>query len=156
MNHVTESDLNPWRDPDDLLQALYRVGEPDPELRDSIARLFEHNDPDIREEALRILLTRWKDRSFRSQAVNMLRLDAEVMVRSAAAFGMASVSTEASRAEDTRLLLEILLDVRSAAYDALLILYRNPAFPTKRRDFDPAADVDWQWIGTLRTAVGNV
>lgn len=163
MIQTTEADLFPWNDPDDLLEALYGIGkEPKPELRDSVARLLEHEDPDIREEAIRILVTRWKDYSFRAHTVNALRFDADVAVRSAAAFGVASVSTEKNQAEDTRFLLAILLDesqpknLRGAVYDALLIIYRNPAFPTKRRDFDAAQDVDWEWIGTLRSAVGAV
>lgn len=35
---------------------------------------------------------------------------------------------------------------RGAAYDALLILYRNPAFPTSKREVDPKLEVDLQWL----------
>jgi HEAT repeat protein len=157
MTHTTEADLLPWNDPDDLLQALYGVeNKPRPELREAIARLLEHEDSDIRSEALRILVTRWKDRAFRPHAVKALRFDPQLEVRTAAAFALASTSAEVDRADDTRLLLDVLIDdeeatdVRGAAYDALLIVHRRPQFPTKKRDFNPAQDVDWPWIETLR------
>lgn len=151
------ADLVPWKDPDDLLEVLHRMGkEPVRELRESIAGLLDHEDPDVREEALRVLVTRWKDRSFRGKAVGALQYDPDDAVRSAAAFAVASSSTDDDRDHDTRLLVEIVvdqkesLDVRGAAYDALLILHRNPRFPTKKRDFDPIQDIDWKWIDTLR------
>jgi hypothetical protein len=62
------------------------------------------------------------------------------------------------RTEDSRLLLDILRDegqeiqVREAAYDALIILHRKGAgeggwpFPIHKSGFDPTRDVDWMWI----------
>ena len=92
----TEADLFFWNDPDDLLQALYRIGRsPMPELRDALGRLLDHRDPDLREEALRILLTRWKDLAFRPWAVSALQSDSAHTVRSAAALGIAEPRTPA-------------------------------------------------------------
>jgi HEAT repeat protein len=150
-------DLLPWNDPDELLQALYQLDrKPDPDLRESVAQLLRHDDDDVREEALRILLTRWKDQEFRGYAISALQQDPAASVRSAAAFAIASTSQSGTRAEDIKALVTILLDededldVRAAAYDALLILHRRPTFPTKKRTFNPAADVDWPWIATLQ------
>lgn len=153
---IRELDLSPWNDPDTLLEVMSRVPvEPQPHLLGAIARLLDHEDPDIREEALRILVTRWKDESFRRKAIAMLRFDPGTNVRSAAAYAIAGSSSAGSHWDDTILLVDRLVDsteevnVRGAAYDALLILHRKPAFPTKMRPFDPQADVDWEWIEKL-------
>jgi HEAT repeat protein len=158
-----KADLSVWNNPDDVLRALYRIGkEPVPELRDAILHLLEHDDADIREEALRILLTRWKDREVRPKAISALQSDPAPNVRSAAAFAISATASDSSRSTDTRILLNVLrnetedLNVRGAAYDALLILHRQTGeaggkwpFPTKRRDFDPERDVDWLWVQRL-------
>lgn len=159
--HVSESELLPWNEPAQILAALYRVGrETESQLQDAVIRLLEHTDSDIRAEALRTLLMKWKDSSVRSYARRALHSEEDEEVRVAAAFGLASISTEASRSEDTRLFLQVLLDdgqglpVRSAVYDALLIIHRNPMFPTKKRDFDPTRDVDWEWVTKLSKTLG--
>jgi HEAT repeat protein len=154
-----------WNDPDELLQALYRLGrEPIPELREPLRQLLDHADPDIREEALRVLATRWKDESARLRALDMLRTDPSPMVRSAAAFAIGGTSTSETRSCDTRLLLSVLrdtsqpMDVRSAAYDALIIAHRKGAgeggwpFPNHRSEFDPVRSVDWEWLRSLEEA----
>ncbi|HEX8321517.1 HEAT repeat domain-containing protein [Longimicrobium sp.] len=154
-----------WNDPDELLQALYRLGrEPVPELREALRQLLDHADPDIREEAIRVLATRWKDESARLRAFDMLRNDPTPMVRSAAAFAIGGTSTSASRNRDTRLLLSVLrdvaqpMDVRRAAYDALIIAHRKGAgekswpFPSHRSEFDPVRSVDWEWLRSLEEA----
>ncbi|HYW13390.1 MAG TPA: HEAT repeat domain-containing protein [Longimicrobium sp.] len=160
------ADLSFWNDADDLLSALYRVDPtPVPELRSAVANLCDHSDPDVREEALRILATRWKDAEGRRIAVVALQADPAANVQSAAAIAVAVTSDPSTCADDTRVLLAVLRnagidpDVRGAAYDALVILHRRGAgsgiwpFPTKQRPFDPDRDVDWQWIGELeRTA----
>jgi HEAT repeats len=162
MSTPSEANLFFWNDPDDLLDALYRVGrEPVPELRNAIARLLDHDDAEVREEALRILLTRWKDAELRPRAFEVLQSDPEPIVQSAAAVAIAATASDASRAADTRMLLNVLRDegrdgeVRGAAYDALVILHRKHAgsggwpFPTKKREFDVARDVDWPWVQSL-------
>lgn len=61
-------DLAPWHDADTLLQRLYQIPrEPVPALREPLLRLAEHEDPDLREESLRILGTRWKDPGVRAR-----------------------------------------------------------------------------------------
>jgi AcrR family transcriptional regulator len=157
-------ELAPWRDPDELLSALYATGrEPMPQLRDALLVLVEHADPDIREEVLRILGTRWKDAGIRPRVIAALKSDIASNVRSAAAFAIASSSTAITRKSDSALLVMLVkdeaedLDVRAAAYDALLILHRGVwqngkwTLPTKQRAFDPVKDVDWRWIECLTT-----
>ena len=160
------ADLSFWNDVDDLLSALYRVGpEPVPELRSALTSLCDHADPDVREEALRILATRWKDPEGRRIAIAALGADPAANVRSAAAIAVAVTSDPSTCADDTRVMLAVLRntgidpDVRGAAYDALVILHRRGAgsgiwpFPTKQRPFDGDRDVDWKWIRELeRTA----
>jgi HEAT repeat protein len=150
------TDLNPWGDPDQILKALYEMPKVrQPVVVNTIARLLDHPDPYIREEAVRILVTRWKEETYRGRAAEMLISDEAPDVRGAAAYALAAVANDATRIEDTKLLCGVLLNsheepnVRGAAYDALLIMYRNPAFPTKMRDFDPDLDVDWQWVRLL-------
>lgn len=162
MNVPSPADLHFWNDPDELLQALYRLGrQPVPELREPVRNLLDHADPDIREEAIRVLATRWKDESARLRAFDMLRTDPAPRVRSAAAIAVGATSTSASRDHDTRLLLSVLrdesqpMDVRRAAYDALIIAHRKGAgeggwpFPSHRSEFDPVRSVDWEWLRSL-------
>lgn len=154
---MTMDDLHPLRDPDLLLRALYGVPRArQPALVDAIARLLDHHEAFVREEALRILVTRWKEAAYRGRAAGMLVSDPSAEVRGAAAFALGASADDATRREHTDLLVQVLRNareeaaVRGAAYDALLILYRNPAFPTKRREFDPGLDVDWPWIRSLQ------
>jgi HEAT repeat protein len=153
---ITSTELSPWNDPDELLDALLKLPrEPLPSLVGRIAQLLQHSDPDIREEALRVIAIRWKVKEGRTHALEMLSADPAPGVRGAAAYALAALADLSTVAEDTKRLLGSLLDtteqpnVRGAAYDALLIVQRKPNFPTKRRDFDPEADVDWPWINVL-------
>jgi hypothetical protein len=47
------------------------------------------------------------------------------------------------------------MDVRRAAYNALLILHRKGAgeggwaFPSYKSEFDPVRNVDWGWVSSL-------
>ena len=153
---MNENQLDSRRDPHLILEALYKVPKvQQPGLVGVISPLLDHTDPYIREEAIRILVTRWKLERYRDWAADMLVHDEAPDVRGAAAYALAAVATPTTSAEHTELLLDALQNtdeepnVRGAAYDALLILHRNPAFPTKKRDFDPDLDVDWQWIESL-------
>ena len=158
-------DLQPWEDPDDLLEALYKLGEQTrgqaggAELTKTVAALLDHEDEDIRQEALRLLLVQWKVQDVRDQAVELLRLDSSEAVRGTAAYGIAATSTSATHRDDVRTLLGILVDetqpvhVRGAAYKALLIIHRRAEFPPMTRNLDPDTDVDWQWIRTLQKDV---
>jgi hypothetical protein len=162
MNSPSSRELSPWADPEELLDALYRVSHvPTPGLRDAIFALLDHLDADVREEALRVLVTHWKDNGARPIAFEALASDPAPSVRSAAAFAVAASANEATRAADTRRLVRALrqegedLEVRAAAYDALLILHRRTAeggrwpFPSTKKDFEPEQDVDWVWISSL-------
>jgi HEAT repeat protein len=162
MNSPSSSELASWVDPEELLEALYRVSrEPTPGLRDALFALLEHSDAEVREEALRILVTRWKDHEARAFAITALASDPAPSVRSAAAFAIGASTTDVTRTPDTRRLISVLrhegedLEVRAAAYDALLILHRKPAeggrwpFPSTKTDFDPEQDVDWDWVFSL-------
>ncbi len=156
MSRITEADLHSWNDPDELLQALGQLGKDQKsELREAVAALLEHDDADIREEAMRTLLVSWKDQQWRDRAVAAIHSDDVPEVRSTAAYAVAATSTDATRRGDTQLLLGVLEDehaelpVRAAAYDALLILNRKPDFPTRTRDFNPREDVDWHWVRSL-------
>jgi hypothetical protein len=156
------ADLSYWNDAVDLLNALYRVGrEPIPALRDQIAVLLDHPDSDVREESMRILLTRWKDDRLRHLAFAALDSDPAINVQIAATTAIAATANPKTQAADTRVLAAVLRDrrrhpdVSQSAYDALIILHRKEAgtgvwpFPTKRRAFDLDRDVDWSWIKGL-------
>jgi len=156
MNHITEADLYSWNDPDELLQALGQLGKDQKnELREAVAALLEHDDADIREEAMRTLFVSWKDQQWRDRALAAVTSDEVPEVRSTAAYAVAATSTNVTRQDDTRLLLGVLEDehaelpVRAAAYDALLILNRKSDFPTKKRKFNPQEDIDWHWVRSL-------
>ena len=59
---VTAGDLLPWRDPEQLLAALTSIERSQlPELRDEIIRLVDHEDADVREQALRRLFVHLRD-----------------------------------------------------------------------------------------------
>jgi hypothetical protein len=104
---------------------------------------------------LRRLFIGWKDHLRRERAAEALARDESAEVRSVAAYALAATSTDITKKKDVKILLETLQDefedaaVRGAAYDALLILHRKPDFPTKRRCFNPEADVDWNWVQSL-------
>jgi vesicle coat complex subunit len=156
MRPTSEADLDQWNDPDDLLRALGRIGdEQKGELRDAVVSLLDHDDADVREEAMRRLFVGWRDRQWRARAVDALRADEAPEVRSVAAYAVAATSVDATYKQDVGDLIGVLKDededplVRGAAYDALLILHRRPEFPTKRRQFDADADVDWGWVQSL-------
>ena len=167
MSPIGAEDLYPWVAPDHLLQALYELGrqtrgrQAGIDLVRAVAPLLEHEDEDIRQEALRLLLVQWKEPGFRRNAVEMLLGDPSEAVRGTAAFGIASVSTPVTRREDARALLEqvrgeaIPLHVRGAAYEGLLIMHRRPEFPPGTREVDPSVDFDWGWIRELERNVSE-
>jgi hypothetical protein len=153
---VTMAQLGPWNDPVDLIRAITRTGDTrDEATRNRVAELLSHADADVREAALR-RVARWRDTHYQQQIIDLLRFDQADAVRSAAAYGVVSLSSSATRAADTSALLGRLLDdvedpeVRASAYDALLIMYgRRPPEPSER-EFDAQNDIDWEWIATLR------
>lgn len=152
--------LSRRQDPVDLIKALGKLTKEDrTETRAQVFELCRHYDEDVRDEALRVLAVQWKDWSAHGLSVNALRSDLSPQVSSTGAYGVAATSRPETRQEDLIALLEVLLDdaraseVRGAAYDAILILYRRPSFPTKARPFEPEKDVDWDWIRQLQREV---
>jgi|SRR5215213_10986028 len=137
----------------DAIWAAYRADQRD--SHGQVSLLLEHDDPVVREEAISLLLIKWRDGRYRDAARAMLDRDSDFGVRAQAALGLAAVSTEATREEDLAILLNLLRDpgeeaeTRSAAYDALLILGKRQDFPSSRSEFDPDRDIDWEWLSTL-------
>lgn len=133
--------LSPFSDPDEILDALYELEEPDSESRDALVALLKHEDPDIRAEVVRILIRRWKDEEARPLALELLREDNDEEVREAAAYAITGTTSAATRDHDITALVTVLRDeselsrVRSAAYDALLIAHHKADFPTMQRAF---------------------
>ncbi len=159
MGNVTAGDLAPWQDPDDILEALGRVANDDVEhLASALAGLLDHEDGDVREEAARALFVGGKNAEHRAQALELVRRDPEVAVRSTAAYGIAATSNPATSDSDSALLASLVRDenenaeVRRSAYEALLILFRRPTFPAMNRAFNPAQDVDWKWLNSVNAA----
>jgi hypothetical protein len=157
MKHISLAELDPRRNPIELIRAIGLVSdEQKGELRDQLFRLCHHRDPDVREEALRLLTVKWRDVGAHSEALDALREDPSDGVRANAAYGVAATVTDATRREGVNRLLHVLLDeqedleVRAAAYDGLLLIYGRPNFPSMKRDFDPAADVQWDWIREIQ------
>jgi HEAT repeat protein len=154
---VTAGDLAPWRETDEILQALGGVQKNEVEhLAEALALLLEHEDADVRDEAARALFVAGKNTEHRTHAVELLRHDPEVAVRCTAAYGVASTSTPATRQADVELLAGVVRDdnehveARRSAYEALLILFRRPTFPAMNRPFNPGQDVDWKWLAGLK------
>ncbi len=147
-----------WRDPEDLIEALTRLALGDREATsDALQPLLEHDDANVREEALRVLGVQWKLQSAHPSAIRAFLSDPAHNVRELAAYAIAATASLKSLPGDVKILSEVLgdsgtnVDVRSAAYDALLIIDRRAAFPTMRRAFDPRLDIDWSWIADLRS-----
>lgn len=137
----------------ELIKALGGL-DPDAATRRAgqIEVLLHHDDPDVREEAARALFVRAKHGEERETLVAMLTNDPAIEVRCVAAYGLAATSAPGSLSADSRLLASIVenegedLEVRGSAYDALLILHRRAAFPSKKHQFNPARDIDWEWM----------
>src|SRR5690554_5837694 len=108
MSRVTAADLRPWLEADALVDALGRLGhELQPDLRDAVFALLGHSDPDVREEALRVLGVRWKDRSICDTTLTLMTTDPEDAVRATAAFALAATTDRSNRVSNTRALLDV-------------------------------------------------
>jgi len=140
----------------DAIWAAFRAGRTD--LHQQVALLLHHDDPVVREEAISLLLIKWKDARYRATALNVLDHDEDFGVRGQAALGLALISTAATRGDDLSILAQVLrnpeedTETRRAAYEALLILDRREDFPSSTKGFDPDRDVDWKWLSTLETS----
>jgi hypothetical protein len=158
MTALTADDLDPTTNSTaELINNLGRTArEGRRDLSEQVGALTEHEDPLVREEALGALLLAFRDASQRWRAVSAVKEDTDFGVRAQAALSLSSVSTNATRDEDARLLIDRLLDemehlsTRRSAYDALLLLYGRREFPTRSRSLDLTREVDWAWIQMLR------
>ncbi len=158
MKKITATDLQPWREPLDLIAALVDLPrEQLSDLRESLHQLIHHADRDVRTHAVRRLFVHLKDREFHHDALDLLLHDPDSHVRRVAAFAVASTSSEESRVEDIRSLLHTLCNedeeraVRGAAYEGLLLINGRRDFPPVKRDIDFLRDVDWDWVAKLRS-----
>jgi hypothetical protein len=152
-----KDDLAPlFRSSAELIDAIWQAFRDDRrDLQEAIAQLTEHEDPLVREEAIGLLLTKWRVISERRRAVEALPRDPDFGVRAAAAYGLAAVSTVATKQADVCLLLERLLtpsempNTKQASYEALLIMFGRRDFPSATRGIELERDVDWPWVRQL-------
>jgi HEAT repeat protein len=156
MSSVTPEDLLPWNDPDDLLQLLGRVEKSDRAvLHDAVKKLLEHEDEDIREEALRVAAIHWTLGDVREKSIEMLQFDDEPSVRRTAAYAIAALAKEATRLADTKLLLGVLRnsseeeEVRRAAYEGLLLLHGRKELPPMNREVSVSTLMEDPWLREL-------
>jgi HEAT repeat protein len=156
MSSVTPEDLLPWNDPDELLQLLGRLEKADRAvLHDAVKNLLEHEDEDVREEALRVAAIHWTLGDTREKSMEMLQFDDEPSVRRTAAYALAALAKESTRLADTELLLDVLRnsseheDVRRAAYEALLLLHGRRDFPPINRDVSASVLMQDPWLQEL-------
>lgn len=158
MPNVRAEDLSPWRDSDEILRHLGNIAKEEvTDLAPALVALLDHEDPDVREEAAQALFVVGKHREHRARAVELLKHDSDVAVRCTAAYGVAATSSDDSRRSDIGLLATIVRDdtqdteLRRSAYEALLIIFRRPRFPSMTGPFNPVVDVDWDWLDQLRS-----
>lgn len=123
-----------------------------------IAALTTHYHSEVRSAALTALFVTGRICEMRPLAVNAFTSDCEESVRATAAFAIAATSSDDSRLVDVQTLLPAVKsaeeppEVRRAAYEALLIIFRRSDFPDPVEDFNPASDIDWPWIAQLESA----
>lgn len=156
MHRADLEDLDPGRDPADIIRALTHI-RPAPGTVDArhILALLEHSAPDVRVAALGLLFVEWREGQHRGRATSMLREDPNDEVRAAAAYATVATSSEATRSSDVGLLLAAVEsdpspEVRRAAYEGLLLTFQRPDFPDALKAFDPSVDIDWEWIQEIR------
>jgi hypothetical protein len=156
MSGPTHNELSSWSDSDDLVKSLGRVTlDQRAELHDAVDGLLTHDDPDVREEAVRIIGVLWKVREAHARLLNAMLRDPDAEVRGAASYAVVATTSPDSRQGDVLALLGIVRDgtqpafVRGTAYDGLLILHHRRQFPSTAREFQPQTDVDWDWIESI-------
>lgn len=118
--------------------------------------LLNHPEPDVRSAAISTVFVLWRMNEHRKVAVELMQRDRHEEVRSAAVYAVAAISSEITRREDVRLLLDIVdneaesAELRRSAYEGLMLLLQRRDFPDALQAFDPVHDVDWQWVEELR------
>ena len=75
MTEIASTRLASDRPSDLILSTLYEIEGPDPSLRRALMSLLVHDDPDVRAEAMRILVRRWKDEEARPAAFRLFASD---------------------------------------------------------------------------------
>jgi HEAT repeat protein len=148
--------LDPDGETNTLLRAISRLSDDKRQAASrAIANLLRHTDPDVRQEALRKLVVHWQDPNYRTDAREALLHDDDEGVRGTAAFGIACLSNEASREEDTALLLPLVkdqrlgIDLRVSAYEALLLVHGRKDLPPLTSEVNLAREIDWHWMAEL-------
>jgi len=148
-------DLSPWRDPADLIDAIWQSRRADRrDLLPDLVRLLEHENANVREEVVSLLFVKWKEQTLRARLLQLLQSDSDFGVRSRAAGALALSSTEDTRTADVDALRTIVLDrqddpiVRKAAYEALYRVMNDKPL-TLDDDIDIDEDVDLGWVGQL-------
>lgn len=125
-----------------------------PEMEPRVEQLLAHEHPFVREEAIRILVTRWKSKRLRKRSMSMMLNDDSEEVRSAAAYSLSAIADEQTLDEHTEALRGLLRNpqesptLKRSAYESLLIMYRRAAFP-RGSEFNPEDDIDWPWVDSL-------
>lgn len=152
---MTDFDLSPERSPADLVDALWRVRrEQRKDLVSQVRGLARHPSPTVREEVVSLLAVKWQDHETRQLLLELLRADDDFGVRSRAAYALAAISSERTRAEDIRLLRRMILDqdedrlVRAAAYEGLALVAGRTMSPLDD-NVDVGRDLDLEWVRTL-------
>jgi len=145
------------RPPPVLIEAMGRLRRVDASSHAMhVLPLLNHPEPDVRSAAISTVFVLWRMTEQRHVAVQLLQRDRHDEVRSASAFAIAAISSDATRRDDVRLLLAIVdneaesIELRRSAYEGLLLLFQRPDFPNALGAFDPVHDVDWQWVKELR------
>jgi HEAT repeat protein len=141
-----------------LVNAIWQVRrENRRDLRSDVARLLEHEDPIVREEAISLLFVRWEEKGLRSQLMGLIRFDPDFGVRSRAAGALALLSNQATRREDIRVLSAVVLnreedqEVRRACYEALYrVTNRRGVALSDETNLDE--DIDLTWVRELHTS----
>lgn len=87
------SDFAADRPPAELINALYQARRSrDRDVTAQIERLLDHEDPMVREEALSLLLIKWKSRELVARAIRILDTDKDDGVRAQAAIGLGALA----------------------------------------------------------------
>jgi hypothetical protein len=126
--------LSGSNDPGSLIDAIFaarRLGRKD--LRPQLELLLDHGEPMVREEAVGLLLTKWRTHSLRDKATELLLNDPDAGVRARVAIGLAAVTSAKTRSEDAELLARLFADLtlpgnlRQACFEALSLMAGHPA-----------------------------
>lgn len=117
----------------DLIDALYQARRENRiDLRGKVERLLDHPEPTVREEAVALLLSRWRIADLRAEARRIIVGDPDPGVRARAAIGLAALPDGGHRLADARLLLSFVEDtsvgqiLRRACFEALSMMAGQP------------------------------